>query len=92
MLSSDGILTLILQIVFDDAIMSATRYGLMVELMELLQRDTQASETVQKPVVVIRNALRTGVYLEAFVEFAFLRRAAEFGVSVAAAQRSSTAA
>jgi len=59
----------------------------VVQLLEGLQLDAESLAIIQQPVVVIGNAPRAGIEIKPFVELAFLRRAAQFGVSVAAAQR-----
>src|SRR5277367_3376180 len=61
--------------------------GVVIELDERLERDPEAAAIVQNRVMVVRNAPRSGIEIEAGVELALLRRSAEFRVDVAASQR-----
>src|ERR1700733_12596921 len=58
--------------------------GVMVELDEGLERHPETAAIVQDRVMMIRNAPRPGIEIEAGVELAPLRRAAELRVDVAA--------
>src|SRR5580704_11246802 len=58
--------------------------GVMVELDEGLKRHPETAAIVQDRVMVIRNAPWPGIEIEAGVELAPLRRAAELRVDVAA--------
>ena len=66
--------------------------GIVIELLERLERHAQPLAVIEQAVVVIGNAPRPGIEVEAGVELAFLRRAAQLGIAVAAAQRPVAAA
>ena len=61
--------------------------GVVIELDEGLERDPEAAAIVEDRIVVIGDAPRPRIEIEAGVEFACLRRAAELGEHVAAANR-----
>src|ERR1700722_4851808 len=61
--------------------------GVMVELDEGLKRHPETAAIVQDRVMVIRNAPWPGIEIEAGVELAPLRRAAELRIDVAASER-----
>ena len=60
---------------------------IVIELDEWLERDAEPATIIQDRVMVMGNAPRPGVEIEAGVEFAALGLAAELGIDVAAPQR-----
>jgi hypothetical protein len=64
----------------------------VVDLREGLERHAQPVRVIEHAVVVVRDAPRAGVEVQAGVELAVLHGAAELGVGVAAAQRPRAAA
>ena len=65
---------------------------IVIELDERLERDAEPLAVIEQGAVVIGNPPRPWIEIEAFLKFAGLRRAAEFGEPVAAAQRPVAAA
>ena len=61
--------------------------GVVIELDEGLERNPETAAIVEDRIVVIGDAPRPRIEIEAGVEFACLRRAAELGEHVAAADR-----
>src|SRR5260370_2062464 len=61
--------------------------GIVDELDERLERDDEAAAIVEDRVVMVRDAPRPRIEIEARVKLAALRRAAELSIDVAAAQR-----
>ena len=61
--------------------------GVVIELDEGLERDPEAAAIVQNRVMMIGNAPWPRIEIEAGVELAFLRRAAQLRVDVAAPHR-----
>jgi hypothetical protein len=59
----------------------------VIELDERLQRHAEPAAIVQDGVVVVGNSPRPRIEVEAFVEGAVLRGAAEFRIDVAAPDR-----
>src|SRR5882757_7444198 len=66
--------------------------GVVIHLNERLERDIELPAIVEHAVVMVGNAPGTRVEIKSRVELTALRRAAEFSVRVAAAQRPATAA
>ena len=66
---------------------SGMQIGVVVELDEGLERDPETAAIVQDCVMMIGNAPRPRIEIEAGVELARLRRAAELGEDVAAPDR-----
>ena len=61
--------------------------GIVVELLEGLELHAQPLAVIEQAVVVIGNPPRPRIEIQAGIEFALLRRTAQLGVAVAAAQR-----
>src|SRR5665213_4405927 len=60
--------------------------GVVIDLDERLERDFEALAIIEQRAVVIGNAPRAGIDVEAGIEGAILREAAELDIAVAAAQ------
>ena len=60
--------------------------GVVIDLNERLERDFEALAIIEQRAVVIGNAPRAGIDVEAGIEGAILREAAELDIAVAAAQ------
>jgi hypothetical protein len=62
------------------------QHGIVIQLNEGFERDAKALAVIEHGVVMVGNAPRPRVDVEAFVEFAGLFRSAKLGEGVAAAQ------
>ena len=65
----------------------AVQIGVVVDLDERLERHAEALAVIQQAAVVVGDAPRPRVEIQAGIELAVLHGAAHFGVAVAAAQR-----